>query len=122
MPAHQIWSYHVTQEANFENFLLFPNSAFNIRKVTKFPVEKLSILEVISQKLYGGEGGEIENTPSALRVKLTKQVKLAHSVLQSAVKSVPCYHFKLAYVILQMAGKELSKSTSKNGDIGHFNL
>ena len=35
MPAHQIWSCHVTQEANFEKFLFFPTSAFNIRKSYK---------------------------------------------------------------------------------------
>ena len=38
------------------------------------------------------------------------------------VKSVPRYHFKLAYVILQMAVKEFLIPTSKNGYIGHFNL
>ena len=35
MPAHQIWSYHVTQEENFEIFLFFPNFIFNIRKSHK---------------------------------------------------------------------------------------
>ena len=35
MPAHQIWSYHVTQKANFENLLFCPNSTFNIRKSHK---------------------------------------------------------------------------------------
>ena len=58
MPAHQIWSCHVTQEANLENFLFCPNSTLNIRKVTKFLVEKLSNSEVISQKPHG-----FENTP-----------------------------------------------------------
>ena len=38
-------------------------------------------------------------------VKLIKRVKIAHSFLV-CVKSVPRYHFKLAYVILQMAVKE----------------
>ena len=38
-------------------------------------------------------------------VELIKWVKVAHSFLQS-VKSVPRYHFKLAYVILQTAVKE----------------
>ena len=38
-------------------------------------------------------------------VKLIKQVKIAHSFLVY-VKSVPRYHFKLVYVILQMAVKE----------------
>ena len=38
-------------------------------------------------------------------VKLIKRVRIAHSFLV-CVKSVPRYHFKLAYVILQMAVKE----------------
>ena len=49
-PAHQIWSCHVTQDANFENLLFCPNFKFNIRKSHKIFVEKLSILEVISKK------------------------------------------------------------------------
>ena len=32
MPAHQIWSCHVIEDANFEYFFNFPNSTFNIRK------------------------------------------------------------------------------------------
>ena len=35
MPTHQIWSCHVTQETDFENFLFCPNSIFNIRKSHK---------------------------------------------------------------------------------------
>ena len=34
-PDPQIWPCHVTQEANFEKKLFFPNSAFNIRKSYK---------------------------------------------------------------------------------------
>ena len=34
---------------------------------------------------------------------------------------VSLYHFKLAYVVLQMAIKEFFKSNSKNGEIGRFN-
>ena len=37
-------------------------------------------------------------------VKLIERVKIAHSLLQ-CVKSVPHYHFKLAYVFLHMAIK-----------------
>ena len=37
------------------------------------------------------------------------------------VKSVPLYHFKLAYVVLHKNVKEFSKSASKNGEIGRFN-
>ena len=50
-------SCHVTQDADFETFLFCPNSIFNIRKVTKFLVEKLSTSKVISQKPHGGGGG-----------------------------------------------------------------
>ena len=38
-----------------------------------------------------------------------KQVKIAHSFLQS-VRSVSHYHVKLAYVIIQMAVKEFLES------------
>ena len=34
------------------------------------------------------------------------------------VKSVPVYHFKLAYIVLHMA---VFKPISKNGEIGRFN-
>ena len=52
-------------------------------------------------------------------VKLIKRVKIAQSFLV-CVRSVPPYRFKLAYVILQMAVKNFSKPTSKNGDMGPF--
>ena len=67
MPAHQIWSGHVTQEANFENFLFCSNSTFNIGKSHKRSSGKLSTPEVISQKPHRGMGGG--NTNSAFRVK-----------------------------------------------------
>ena len=46
-------------------FLFCPNFIFNIRKVTKFLVEKLSTSEVISQKPHA----DVENTTSAFEVK-----------------------------------------------------
>ena len=63
MLAHQIWSRHVTQEANFEKFLLFSILHLILGKVTKFIGEKLSTSEVISQKPHVG----VENTPPPLR-------------------------------------------------------
>ena len=69
MPAHQIWSCHVIQEANFEKILFFPNSAFNIRKVTKFLVQKLSTSEVISKKPHGG--GHLSPVPLGLTESFT---------------------------------------------------
>ena len=38
------------------------------------------------------------------------------------VRSVLLYHFKVVYVVLHMVVKEFLKSTSKNGEIGCFNL
>ena len=69
MPAHQIWSCHVTQDANFEIFYYLLILHLILRKVTKFLVEKLSTSEVISKKPHGGT---VENTPpprSAFKVK-----------------------------------------------------
>ena len=54
MLAHQIWSCHMAQDANFENLLFCSNFVFNIRKSHKFLVEKLSTSEVISQKPHKG--------------------------------------------------------------------
>ena len=45
-------------------------------------------------------GGEAWGGGHKGPVKLIKWVKIAHTV---GVKSVPRYHFKLAYVVLQMA-------------------
>ena len=38
------------------------------------------------------------------------------------VKSIPLYHFKLAYVALRMDGKEFLNPTSENGALGFSNL
>ena len=46
-------------------------------------------------------------------VKLMLRVKIAHSF-------VPLYHFKLAYLVLHMAAKEFSKTTSKTREIGYL--
>ena len=54
IPPHQIWSCHVTQDANFENLLFVLILHLILGKVTKLPVEKLSISEVISKNLTGG--------------------------------------------------------------------
>ena len=40
-------------------------------------------------------------------VKLIKGVKIVHSFFTVGVKSVPLYHFKPTYVILQMAVKKV---------------
>ena len=40
MPTLQIWPCQVTQEANFQKILFFPNSAFNIRKSYKISRRK----------------------------------------------------------------------------------
>ena len=56
MPAHQIWSCHVTHDANFENFYFVLILHLILGKATEFPVEKLSTSEVISKNHHGGGG------------------------------------------------------------------
>ena len=68
MPALQIWTCHVTQEANFEKNLLFLILHLILGKVAKFVVEKLSTSEVISQKPHGG-GGKHPPPPVLLGLK-----------------------------------------------------
>ena len=63
----KFWLFHHANSPNivmscylsckFQTFYTWPNSTLNNRKVTKFPVEKLSTSEVISQKSQGGGGG-----------------------------------------------------------------
>ena len=69
MLALQIWPCHVTQEANFEKILFFPNSAFNIGKSCKISGKKLSTSEVISQKPHGGGSGKHPPPPVFLGLK-----------------------------------------------------
>ena len=73
MLAHQIWSCHVTQEPNFENFLFCPDSIFNIGEITKFLVETFSLSNFIRQEPYEG----MENTPPrAFRVNMVYLAKV----------------------------------------------
>ena len=68
MPAPQIWSCHVTQEANFEKILLFANFSFNIRKSYKiFSRKALYFRSYQPKKPHGG--WKTPPPPSAFRVK-----------------------------------------------------
>ena len=58
MFTHQIWSCHVTQDANFEKFYFVLILHLILGKVTKFLVEKLFTSEVISQKPHWAGGGK----------------------------------------------------------------
>ena len=68
--THQIWSYHVTQDANFKNFLFCSNSTFNIRKNYKISSGKALYFNSYRPKTSrggGGGGGEgVENTHQCL--------------------------------------------------------
>ena len=85
MPAHQIWSYHVTQEANFEKFLCFPNSAFNIRKSYKISGRKALYFRSYQPKPHGGGGGGGRwKTPSStFRVKADFVADLVAAMLEA---------------------------------------
>ena len=54
MSAPEIWPCHVTQEANFEKILFFPNSAFNIRKRYKISSRKALYFRSYQPKPHGG--------------------------------------------------------------------
>ena len=52
--THQIWSCHVTQASDLENFYFLPNSILNFRKVTKFGGNWLKNKKVTGKKQVGG--------------------------------------------------------------------
>ena len=68
MPTHQIWSCHVTQDANFEKFLFCPNSTFDIKKSQNLQWRS-SLLQKLSEKPYGGGGGKQPPLPVPLGLK-----------------------------------------------------
>ena len=55
MHALQIWPCHVTQEANFETILFFPNSAFNSRK--RYKISSIKALYFRSYQPKTSRGG-----------------------------------------------------------------
>ena len=57
MPAHQIWSYHVTQEANLEKVLFCPSSTFNIKKRHKISSGRALYFRSYQPKTSPGGGG-----------------------------------------------------------------
>ena len=76
MPAHQIWSRHVTEKANSKNFSFCPNSTFNIRKSCKMSSRKALYFRSYQSKtsLRGGGGG-IPPMPLGLRFTLLHIIK-----------------------------------------------
>ena len=80
MPAHQIWSCHVIEDANFENFYFVLILHLILGEVTKFLVEKLSTSEVISKKPHG-EGGGGGNThprmPLGLKLSTSERIRFS---------------------------------------------
>ena len=63
MPALKIWPCHVTQEANFEKILFFPNSPFYIRKSYKISSRKALYFRSYQPKTSWGGGGGGGNHP-----------------------------------------------------------
>ena len=69
MPALQIWPCHLTQEANFEKILPFPNSVFNIRKSYKISSRKAPYIRSYQPKTSPG-GWKTPSPPVLLRLNL----------------------------------------------------
>ena len=63
-----------------KKFLFCPNSKFNIGKVTKFPVEKLSTSDVISQKPHGGWKTTPLPAPLELNDKHISDTQYVHAI------------------------------------------
>ena len=57
MPAHQIWSCHVTQDAEFEIFYFLLILYLILQKVTNFLVENSLLQKLSAKKPHGGGGG-----------------------------------------------------------------
>ena len=70
MPTLQIWPCHVTQEANFEKILFFPNSAFDIGKSCKISSRKA--LNFRSYQPETSRGGEKHPPPVLLLLRIKK--------------------------------------------------
>ena len=66
MPAHQIWSCHVTQDANFEIFYFALILHLILEKVTTFPAEKPLLQKLSAKNFTGGGGGK--HPPHAYRI------------------------------------------------------
>ena len=72
MPAHQIWPCHVTQEANFETFLRFPNSALNIR--TSYKISSRKALYFRSYQPKTSQGWKTPPPPVLLGLRHNRDV------------------------------------------------
>ena len=70
IPALQIWPCHVTQEANFEKILFFPNSAFNIRKSYKISNKKALYFRSYQPKNLTGERDGKHSPPPKVLLEL----------------------------------------------------
>ena len=82
MPAPQIWQSHVTQEANFEKILFFPNSAFNNRKSYKISSRKALYFRSYQPKnLTGGGKHPLPSVLLGLSEMSCKILKGYHIVL-----------------------------------------
>ena len=101
MLAHQIWSCHVTQDANFEKFLFYPNSTLNIRKTHKGCSEKALYFRSSQPKTSwiwggGGGGGRVE-TPSSFKVKFGHRDRIMNKKHISPIGKESLMHSKLEF-------------------------
>ena len=67
MPAHQIWSCHVTHEANFEDFLFCPNFTFSIGKSYKISGGKALYFRSDQPETLWG----VKDTPPPIHLRLS---------------------------------------------------
>ena len=93
LSAHQIWSYHVTEEANFENVLFCPNSTFNIRKNHKISSGKALYFRSYQPKNLKGNGKHSPPPPVHLGLKWSISLDTANRSQIFIVLEAHCLKF-----------------------------
>ena len=97
-PAHQIWSCHVIQDANFKKFLFCPNSKFNVRKTHKISSGKALYVRSYQQKTSRGRQWKTPPTSDCCHYQATdwtSNVKIkwpCYYPLSHRIHSTCCLH------------------------------
>ena len=127
MPALQIWPCHVTQEANFEKMLFFPNSAFNTGKSCKISSRKALCFRSYQPKTSQGGGkhppppvllGLIEKSKIILKICCKKRGRSAKRSNHPQMLSNTGGMFSVNYEkgsLLMINRRQLIKTLYKEG-------
>ena len=105
MSGLQIWPCHVTQEANFEKNYFFLILHLILGETAKFLVEKLSTLEVISQKPHRGG----KHPPVLLGLSFAHLLSL-YTMMTTETRKMKCNFQKHSHVMPRFGSVETAFS------------